>query len=85
MVDCRKLNLAAPWPAFPKFDVVFIRNVLIYFDKSAKESILTRVARTMAADGKLFLGGGETLINLDVPLIREVAGPTICFAPILPA
>lgn len=81
MIDCRKLNLTALWPLFPAFDIVFLRNVLIYFDQTAKTDILRKVRSTMRSDGRLFLGGGETLINLSVPFVREAVGKTVCFIP----
>ncbi|MFO1093183.1 MAG: protein-glutamate O-methyltransferase CheR [Planctomycetaceae bacterium] len=82
MIQCKKLNLAENWPLMPKFDVVFLRNVLIYFDQPMKEAILKRVHRALAPDGWLFLGGGETLINLNVPFTRVTTGKTVCFRPV---
>lgn len=81
MIDARKMNLTSPFPALPRCDVVFLRNVLIYFDTATKLSLLTRVHRVLAADACLFLGGGETLINLNVPFVRAEVGPTVCFRP----
>lgn len=82
MIQCKKLNLTENWPLMPKFDIVFLRNVLIYFDQPTKEAILRRVHRTIASDGWLFLGGGETLINLDVPFTRVAVGKIVCFRPV---
>ena len=79
MIDCRKLNLMGVWPLLPAFDIVFLRNVLIYFDQPSKIGILEKVRSVMQADGKLFLGGGETLINLAAPFTREPIGKTVCF------
>ncbi len=42
-----------------------MRNVLIYFDVQTKQSILARVRRVLRPDGYLFVGGGETTVNLD--------------------
>ena len=58
---------------------MFLRNVLIYFDQASKIGILSKVRSVMRADGKLFLGGGETLINLAAPFVREPVGKTVCF------
>jgi chemotaxis protein methyltransferase CheR len=65
MVEFRELNLVGPWPLLPRFDLVFLRNVMIYFDVEAKKSILGRVARVLRPDGYLLLGGAETTLNLD--------------------
>lgn len=82
IVTCRKLNLTAIDAVFPKFDVIFLRNVLIYFDQPCKESILRQIHRCLAPDGCLFLGGGEALVNLNVPFQREPVGQTCCFRPL---
>jgi chemotaxis protein methyltransferase CheR len=74
MVRVQKLNLAAPFPPLPRFDVVFLRNVLIYFDAATKRSILQRVRRVMSPDGYLFLGGAETTIGIDDDWDRETVG-----------
>ena len=82
-IECHKLNLVSAWPSMPRFDIVFIRNVLIYFDQATKESVLQRAARIMAPDGSLFLGGGESLVGLNVPYTRETYDKTICYRPAL--
>lgn len=64
MVTFRPLNLAQPWPPLPPMDLVFVRNVMIYFDVDTKKSILSRAADAMAPDGLLVLGGAETPLNL---------------------
>ncbi|HEX6382990.1 MAG TPA: protein-glutamate O-methyltransferase CheR [Acidimicrobiia bacterium] len=65
MVDFSELNLIGAWPAFPPFDIVFLRNVLIYFDVETKRTIFGRVKRLLAPDGFLFLGAAETTMNID--------------------
>ena len=65
MVDFSELNLIGAWPAFPTFDIVFLRNVLIYFDVDTKRTIFGRVKRLLAPDGFLFLGAAETTMNID--------------------
>jgi chemotaxis protein methyltransferase CheR len=65
MVKFSELNLIGPWPVFPTFDIVFLRNVLIYFDVDTKKTIMGRVKRLLAPDGFLFLGAAETTMNID--------------------
>jgi chemotaxis protein methyltransferase CheR len=65
MVRVQKLNLATPFPPLPVFDVVFLRNVLIYFDGPTKRSVLDRVRRVVTPQGYLFLGGAETTLGVD--------------------
>lgn len=65
MVRFQQINLALPWPALPRFDLVLMRNVMIYFDVPTKKDILARVGRLLRPDGYLLLGGAETTINLD--------------------
>jgi chemotaxis protein methyltransferase CheR len=78
-VSFQRLNLAAPLPALGPFDIVFIRNVLIYFDVQTKRSVLQRVASTLRPDGWLFLGSAETTIGIDDHYERVVAGRTSAY------
>ncbi|MEG3850818.1 protein-glutamate O-methyltransferase CheR [Microcoleus sp. herbarium19] len=64
-IEFRQINLTEPFGSIPQMDIIFMRNVLIYFDIQTKQSILTRVRRVLRRDGYLFLGGGETTVNLD--------------------
>jgi chemotaxis protein methyltransferase CheR len=75
-VEFRELNLIQSWGSLPVFDVVFIRNVLIYFDVPTKQAILRNIRRNMAPDGQLFLGTAETAINLDAGF-TAVSHPSI--------
>ena len=63
-VDYRAFNLLADPAPLGRFDVVFCRNVLIYFDQDTKAKVLEGVARQMPNDGYLFLGGAETVLGL---------------------
>ncbi len=65
MLELHEMNLAGTWPGFPPLDIVFMRNVLIYFDVETKQLILGRIRRLLRPDGWLFLGGAETTLNLD--------------------
>jgi chemotaxis protein methyltransferase CheR len=65
-VQFRELNLAVPFPpGLPRFDVVFLRNVLIYFDVPTKQAILRRVRQVAAPEGWLVLGTAETTRGID--------------------
>ncbi len=65
MIDWRQINLAQPWPALPVMDIIFMRNVLIYFDLQTKKGIMGRVSKLLKPDGYLLLGGAETTLNID--------------------
>ena len=73
-VEFRQLNLVRPFPPMGKFDVVFLRNVLIYFDLATKRDILRRVRQVMAPDGHLFLGAAEMTMGVDDAWERVPAG-----------
>jgi chemotaxis protein methyltransferase CheR len=65
MVDFRVLNLIGNWSRLPPMDVVFMRNVLVYFDMPTKQEILKRVRALLRPDGYLCLGGTETTLMID--------------------
>lgn len=75
---CR-INLAEPWPSMPKMDIIFMRNVLIYFDVATKKDILAKVKQLLSRDGYLFLGGAETTMNLDDGFERLQIEKTSCY------
>lgn len=64
MVKFEYFNLLEKMTALGQFDVVFCRNVLIYFDQPTKKGVLENIAKQMPADGLLFLGGAETVLGL---------------------
>jgi chemotaxis protein methyltransferase CheR len=64
MVRYRQLNLLADFSQLGTFDIVFCRNVLIYFDAETKTDVLNRIARVTAPDGYLVLGAAETVVGL---------------------
>ncbi|WP_254508187.1 CheR family methyltransferase [Anatilimnocola floriformis] len=64
------LNLVRSWPTMPPWDLVLLRNVMIYFDNDVKSTILSRIARVIRADGYLVLGGAETTLNLNDSFTR---------------
>lgn len=69
-VEFRELNLARAWPPLPKMDLIFLRNVMIYFDADTKAQVLGRMAQVLRPDGYLLLGAAETVLNLGVPFAR---------------
>jgi chemotaxis protein methyltransferase CheR len=64
MVQYRPLNLLGDFAHLGTFDVVFCRNVLIYFDQPTKTGVLERLARVTERDGYLVLGAAETVVGL---------------------
>jgi chemotaxis protein methyltransferase CheR len=64
MVQYRPLNLLADFNHLGGFDVIFCRNVLIYFDQPTKINVLERCARILEPDGFLVLGAAETVVGL---------------------
>ncbi len=64
MVEYRPFNLLHDFSPLGNFDVVFCRNVLIYFDQHTKIDILHRIAKSMPPDGYLVLGAAETVVGL---------------------
>ena len=64
MVQHRQLNLLHDFSQLGTFDVIFCRNVLIYFDQDTKINIFGRLAKAMEGDGFLVLGAAETVVGL---------------------
>ena len=82
MVQFRTLNLLHDFSPLGQFDVVFCRNVLIYFDQPTKSAVLHRVARQMPDESYLILGAAETVVGLTdafkpVPDRRGLYAPNI--------
>jgi chemotaxis protein methyltransferase CheR len=63
-VQYRPLNLLSDFSHLGHFDVIFCRNVLIYFDQPTKVDVLERMARLTEGDGYLVLGAAETVVGL---------------------
>ena len=64
MVQWREFNLLGDLRPLGRFDIVFCRNVLIYFDQPTKTRTLDSIAGQLAPDGMLYLGGAETVLGL---------------------
>jgi chemotaxis protein methyltransferase CheR len=79
MVTFHQVNLARPLSGVPSMDVVFLRNVLIYFDASAKVALLEQVSRILRPGGYLFLGGAESICGLEASYQRVQVGRSICY------
>ncbi|MDY7101966.1 MAG: protein-glutamate O-methyltransferase CheR [Actinomycetota bacterium] len=65
LVSFELQNLAAPWMATMPYDLVLLRNVLIYFDLETKRQILGQVRKVLRPGGYLLLGGSETTLAID--------------------
>ena len=78
-VDFREMNLIKEWVWMPPLDIVFLRNVLIYFDIETKKTILGKVRKLLRPGGYLVLGGAETTLNLDDGFERVAFDKTACY------
>jgi len=79
MVRWQKFNLKDSMAGMPAFDVVFCRNVLIYFDLQTKQSILANLRKVLRPGGYLILGASETTLNVDDSYVRKQLGPAIFY------
>jgi len=68
MIQFRRLNFMEDFGMHEHMDVIFCRNVIIYFDKPTQERLLNRFCKQLISGGYLFLGHSETLSGLNVPL-----------------
>jgi chemotaxis protein methyltransferase CheR len=64
MAQFREYNLLTDLRPLGRFDIVFCRNVLIYFDQPTKSRVLEAIAGLMPPDGLLYLGGAETVLGI---------------------
>jgi chemotaxis protein methyltransferase CheR len=69
MVTLKETNLLSNFSGLGSFDIIFCRNVLIYFDQATKKDILERMVKLMPTDGYLFLGAAETVLGLTDALV----------------
>lgn len=73
MVTYKPFNLLDSFAALGQFDVIFCRNVLIYFDQATKSDVMNRLSKQMPDDGYLLLGAAETVVGL-TNAFQSVAG-----------
>ncbi len=64
MVEFIEMNLTRAWPPLPRVDIIFLRNVLIYFDVGVKRQIFEGMHRQLRNDGYLLLGNCETTLGI---------------------
>ena len=76
MVRFRQLNLLRAWPFSTHFDVIFCRNVMIYFDQKTKNELVYRLAQQLKPGGTLYVGHSERVLGPALDLL-ETCGPTI--------
>ncbi len=79
IIEFSPINLAQPWRSRPKVDVMFLRNVMIYFDEETKRSILEQAHKSIAPDGYLFLGAAETTMRLHDGFVRMPFERACCY------
>lgn len=79
MIDWKKFNLLDDMSPLGIFDIIFCRNVLIYFDQETKASVLRRVRQRLKPGGYLILGLSETTLNLDPVYQRKTVGAAIVY------
>ena len=73
-VSFSEINLTKPLPDVGVFEVIFLRNVLIYFDNPTKEKIIRSLVSKLRAGGILYIGHSESLKGMDLPL--QLVAPT---------
>lgn len=79
LIKFQQINLAQNLPYLPKMDIIFLRNVLIYFDIEMKKKVLQQIKTILQPDGYLFLGGAETTLNLDESFTRMSVKYSGCY------
>lgn len=79
MVEFQQIDLTDEWLPLPSMDIIFMRNVLIYFDVPTKKAILEKVGRVLQPDGYLFLGIAETAVAFDNSFEAVKVDKAVCY------
>lgn len=79
--QCRfdAMNLVGPWRGLPLFDIVFCRNVLIYFDQPVKQRILAKMRQQLVPGGVLVLGAAESALGMVDGFVQERIHNTVVY------
>jgi chemotaxis protein methyltransferase CheR len=78
-VSFKYLNLINGWPTLPQMDIVFMRNVLVYFDMETRKQLLARLRKVLKPDGFLFLGGAESALTIDEGFEKLFESGSSCY------
>jgi len=81
LLEVRHMNLAEIWGHVNTMDIIFIRNVLIYFDAEMRKQILMKMRKVIAPDGYLFLGATESILDTEVEFEARTYDKTVVYAP----
>lgn len=81
MVEFRHMNLAGHWPLFTTFDVIFLRNVMIYMDLETRMKILRGIRRHLAPNGYLLLGSTENLLQTPAGFVPVEIDGSVFYRP----
>lgn len=79
MIEFRPVNLIEAFTHFPKLDLVFLRNVLIYFSSDTKRSIMSKMGELIHPDGLLFLGKAESTLTISDVFERKLVGQSFAY------
>lgn len=72
-IDFRYLNLNGKWPELGKFHIIFLRNVMIYFNQDTKRQLVQRMAQLLLPGGYFIVGHSESLTGINVPGLSMVS------------
>lgn len=75
----QEINLLNPFPMSWQFDVIFCRNVLLYFDTPTKKDVIDRMAERLVRGGSLILGGTESTLGITNSVVRVPDHPAGIF------